>query len=155
MTVAQQNDEAVAHAGEQVYRRLLDAGADVIIDDRPARAGEKFSDAELVGIPLRVTIGKRGLASGTAEVTERATGETTSVPLDEIAEHVCKAVADVHRHQPLEESAARSHPLPGAGLSFTYYCSRSLAWQRRLRSTSSRPSMSRRCSAAGGLLAAI
>jgi prolyl-tRNA synthetase len=93
VTVAQQNDEAVAQAGEQVYRRLLDAGVDAIIDDRTARAGEKFSDAELVGIPLRVTIGKRGLASGTAEVTERATGETVAVPLDEISEHVRKAVA--------------------------------------------------------------
>ncbi|HTU76396.1 MAG TPA: proline--tRNA ligase [Trebonia sp.] len=93
VTVAQQNDPAVAEAGEQVYRRLLDAGVDVVIDDRPARAGEKFSDAELVGIPLRVTIGKRGLASGTAEVTERATGETVPVALDEIPEHVRKAVA--------------------------------------------------------------
>ncbi|HUN38594.1 MAG TPA: proline--tRNA ligase [Trebonia sp.] len=93
VTVAQQNDPAVAEAGEQVYRRLLDAGVDVIIDDRTARAGEKFSDAELVGIPLRVTIGKRGLASGTAEVTERATGETVPVALDEIPEHVRKAVA--------------------------------------------------------------
>jgi prolyl-tRNA synthetase len=93
VTVAQQNDAAVAEAGEQIYRRLLDAGVGVIIDDRPARAGEKFSDAELVGIPLRVTIGKRGLASGTAEVTERATGETVAIPLDEIPEHVRKAVA--------------------------------------------------------------
>src|SRR5215472_2189679 len=93
VTVAQQNDPAVAEAGEQVYRRLLDAGVDVIIDDRPARAGEKFSDAELVSIPLRITIGKRGLASGTAEVTERATGETVVVPLDDIPEHVQKSVA--------------------------------------------------------------
>jgi prolyl-tRNA synthetase len=93
VTVAQQNDPAVAEAGEQVYRRLLDAGVDVIIDDRPARAGEKFSDAELVGIPLRITVGKRGLATGTAEVTERATGETVPVALDEIPEHVRKAVA--------------------------------------------------------------
>ena len=93
VTVAQQNDPAVAEAGEQLYRHLLDAGVDAIIDDRPARAGEKFSDAELVGIPLRVTIGKRGLASGTAEVIERATGETVAVPLDEIPEHVRKAVA--------------------------------------------------------------
>ena len=93
VTVAQQNDPAVAEAGEQVYRRLLDAGVDVIIDDRPARAGEKFSDAELVGIPLRITIGKRGLASGTAEITERATGETVAVPLDDIPEHVRKWLA--------------------------------------------------------------
>jgi prolyl-tRNA synthetase len=93
VTVAQQNDQAVAEAGEQLYRHLLDSGVDAIIDDRPARAGEKFSDAELVGIPLRVTVGKRGLASGTAEVTERATGETVSVPFDEVPEYVRKALA--------------------------------------------------------------
>jgi prolyl-tRNA synthetase len=93
VVVAQQDDEAVSGAGEQVYRRLLDAGVDTIIDDRPVRAGVKFSDAELVGIPFRVTIGKRGLASGTAEVTDRATGETIAVPLDEVAEGVRKTVA--------------------------------------------------------------
>jgi prolyl-tRNA synthetase len=91
--VAQQNDAAVAEAGERAYRALLDAGVDVIIDDRPDRAGVKFSDAELVGIPFRITIGKRGLASGTAELTDRATGETVAVPLDDIAKHVREAVA--------------------------------------------------------------
>jgi prolyl-tRNA synthetase len=54
----------------------------------------KFSDAELVGIPFRVTIGKRGLESGTAEVTDRATGETVAVPFDQVAKHVSEAVAD-------------------------------------------------------------
>jgi len=93
VVVAQQNDAAVAAAGEQAYRALRDAGVDVIIDDRPDRAGVKFSDAELVGIPFRVTIGKRGLASGIAELTDRATGETVSVPLDDIAKHVREAVA--------------------------------------------------------------
>jgi prolyl-tRNA synthetase len=91
--VAQQNDAAVAEAGERAYRALLDAGVDVIIDDRPDRAGVKFSDAELVGIPFRITIGKRGLATGTAELTDRATGETVAVPLDEIAKHVREAVS--------------------------------------------------------------
>jgi prolyl-tRNA synthetase len=91
--VAQQNDAAVAEAGERAYRALLDAGVDVIIDDRPDRAGVKFSDAELVGIPFRITIGKRGLASGTAELTDRATGETEVIPLDEVAKHVREAVA--------------------------------------------------------------
>ena len=90
--VAQQNDAAVAAAGEQAYQALLGAGVDVIIDDRQDRAGVKFSDAELVGIPFRVTIGKRGLASGAAELTDRATGETISVPLDDLAKHVREAV---------------------------------------------------------------
>jgi prolyl-tRNA synthetase len=56
------------------------------------RAGVKFSDAELVGIPFRITIGKRGLASGNAELTDRATGETVAVPLDDLTERVRKAV---------------------------------------------------------------
>ena len=90
--VAQQNDAAVAEAGERAYAALLDAGVDVIIDDRPDRAGVKFSDAELVGIPFRITIGKRGLATGTAELTDRATGETTPIPLDEVVKHVREAV---------------------------------------------------------------
>jgi prolyl-tRNA synthetase len=91
--VAQQNDAAVAEAGERAYQALLDAGVDVIIDDRPDRAGVKFSDAELVGIPFRITIGKRGLATNTAELTDRATGETVSVPLDDLAKHVREAIA--------------------------------------------------------------
>jgi prolyl-tRNA synthetase len=94
VVVAQQDDTAVAQAGEQVYSSLLDAGVEVIIDDRPVRAGVKFSDAELVGIPFRVTVGKRGLASGSAELTDRATGSTVSVPLDnDLPKHVREAVA--------------------------------------------------------------
>jgi prolyl-tRNA synthetase len=94
VVVTQQDNAEVAEKGEQVYRGLADAGIDVIIDDRPVRAGVKFSDAELVGIPFRVTIGKRGLAAGTAEVTDRATGETVEIPFDQLAKHVREAVAD-------------------------------------------------------------
>jgi prolyl-tRNA synthetase len=93
VVVAQQNDATVAEAGERAYQALLGAGVDVIIDDRPDRAGVKFSDAELVGIPFRITIGKRGVAAGTAELTDRATGETTVIPLDDLAKHVREAVA--------------------------------------------------------------
>ena len=63
-------------------------------------AGVKFSDAELVGIPFRVTIGKRGLADRVAELTDRATGETVKVPLDDNAEHVRKTVATAISGQP-------------------------------------------------------
>jgi len=77
----------------EIYQALLDAGVDVIVDDRQVRAGVKFSDAELVGIPFRVTVGKRGLAVGTAELTDRATGSTVHVPLDDLAKHVREAVA--------------------------------------------------------------
>ncbi len=94
VVIAQQDDAAVAEAGEKVYQALLKAGVEVIVDDRQVRAGVKFSDAELVGIPFRVTVGKRGLASGTAELTERATGTTVQVPLDEdLPKHVHEAIA--------------------------------------------------------------
>src|SRR6201995_240482 len=91
--IAPQDDAAVNEAGMSAYQALRDAGVDVIVDDRPVRAGVKFSDAELVGIPFRVTIGKRGLAAGTAEITERATGSTVHVPLADLAQHVREDVA--------------------------------------------------------------
>jgi prolyl-tRNA synthetase len=92
VVIAQQDDTAVAEAGEKVYQALLGAGVEVIVDDRPVRAGVKFSDAELVGIPFRVTVGKRGLASGSAELTDRTTGSTVAVPLDEVPAQVREAV---------------------------------------------------------------
>jgi prolyl-tRNA synthetase len=93
VVIAQQDDPAVAEAGLEVYQALLDAGVDVIVDDRPVRAGVKFSDAELVGIPFRVTVGQRGLAAGTAEITDRATASTVHVPLEDLAKHVREAIA--------------------------------------------------------------
>jgi len=96
VVIAQQDDDGVAAAGEQAYQALLAAGVEVIVDDRPVRAGVKFSDAELVGIPFRVTVGKRGLAAGTAELTDRATGATVQIPLDrELPKHVREALGRV------------------------------------------------------------
>ena len=60
----------------------------MIIDDRAERAGVKFRDVELVGIPFRVTVGARGLAEGVVELTVRATGETEKVPLDDVVQRV-------------------------------------------------------------------
>ncbi|GAA0548056.1 proline--tRNA ligase [Actinomadura livida] len=88
VVVAQSDDAEVAEAAEDVYAALKGAGVDVVIDDRAERAGVKFRDAELTGIPFRVTVGRRGLAEGTAEVTARATGDTEKVPLDAVVAHV-------------------------------------------------------------------
>jgi prolyl-tRNA synthetase len=93
VVIAQQDDPEVDEAGLEIYQALLDAGVDVIVDDRQVRAGVKFSDAELVGIPYRVTVGKRGLAAGTAELTDRATGTTVRVALADLAQHVREAIA--------------------------------------------------------------
>ena len=93
VTVAQAEDPEQAKAGESVYEQLSGAGIEVIIDDRAERAGVKFRDAELTGIPLRVTVGKRGLAEGAVELTRRATGETVKVPIGEVLPQVREALA--------------------------------------------------------------
>jgi prolyl-tRNA synthetase len=93
VVIAQHEDVVLGAVAEQVYERLLDAGIDTIIDDRPERPGVKFRDAELVGIPFRITVGNRGLAEGIVELTTRATGETQKVAVDEITERVQKAIA--------------------------------------------------------------
>jgi len=73
--------EAIA---EQVYADLQAAGVEVLYDDRDDRAGVKFKDADLIGLPIRVTLGERALKSGGAEVKVRRTGESRIVPLDEL-----------------------------------------------------------------------
>ncbi len=60
------------------------AGADVLLDDRDQRAGEKFADADLIGIPLRVTVGSKTVEDGAVDVRERASGEERRVPLGEL-----------------------------------------------------------------------
>jgi prolyl-tRNA synthetase len=85
---AQSDDAAVAEAAEDIYKALTSNGIETIIDDRPERAGVKFRDVELTGIPFRITVGRRGLADGIAEVTTRATTETTKVPLASVLPHV-------------------------------------------------------------------
>jgi prolyl-tRNA synthetase len=85
VVVAQPDHAETAAVGERIYAELRTGGVEVILDDRPERAGVKFRDAELVGIPLRVTVGTRGLAQGTVELTERATGHTERIPVGEVA----------------------------------------------------------------------
>ncbi|QKW33866.1 proline--tRNA ligase [Actinomadura sp. NAK00032] len=85
---AQSDDPGVSAAAEEIYAAFQAAGVEVVIDDRPERAGVKFRDAELTGIPFRVTIGRRGLAEGIAEVNVRATGEMSKIALDAVAAHV-------------------------------------------------------------------
>ncbi|MGH8793353.1 MAG: proline--tRNA ligase [Stackebrandtia sp.] len=86
------DDAEVARIAEELYARLSADRVDVILDDRDMRPGAKFADVELVGIPHRIAVGKRGAAAGTVEVTARATGETVAVPVAEAAEHVRKLV---------------------------------------------------------------
>lgn len=73
------NDEVVVAYADALYDELSAAGIDVLYDDRDARAGEKLADSDLIGIPVRIIIGKDTIATGSVEVVERATGEMKKV----------------------------------------------------------------------------
>jgi prolyl-tRNA synthetase len=66
---------------EEAARALDEAGAEVLLDDRDARAGEKFADADLIGLPLRITVGKKTLEDGAVDVRDRQTGEEQRVSI--------------------------------------------------------------------------
>ena len=77
---------------ENIYKALTEAGIDVLLDDREERPGVKFADSELIGIPLRVTIGPRGLENGIAEVNDRSTDQKTEISLETVVEEVTNMV---------------------------------------------------------------
>lgn len=73
---------------EEVYRLLQEAGISVLLDDRDERAGVKFNDADLIGCPVRVTVGEKGLKEGMVELKPRKVKENQLVPVDEIVEKI-------------------------------------------------------------------
>ncbi|MFI9817520.1 proline--tRNA ligase [Saccharothrix variisporea] len=80
-------DEALAAGGEKLAGELSAAGLKVLLDDRKASPGVKFADAELIGVPTIVVVG-RGLANGVVEVKDRRSGERVEVAVDEVVEHL-------------------------------------------------------------------
>ena len=85
MTLGREGEPA-REVADGLYEELREAGLDMIYDDREAGAGEKFADAELLGCPLRLTVGKRGLESGEVEAQIRRGQEKRSLPLDGAAQ---------------------------------------------------------------------
>ena len=81
-------DEAARAAATSLYQDLLAAGVDVVLDDREERPGVKFKDAELTGIPFRLTVGSRDLADGLIEITSRASGEKERVAVAAAVDHL-------------------------------------------------------------------
>ncbi len=78
--------EAERESADDLYEQLRAAGAEVLYDDRDAGPGEKLTDAELLGCPLRVVVGRRGLAKGMIEASERASGAEHELPVAEAGE---------------------------------------------------------------------
>ncbi len=93
ITAVKIDDEATMAVANRLYDDLRDAGVDVLLDDRPERPGVKFNDAELIGIPYRVTVGPRGLANDVVELSERRSGEKSELQVEDAAQYLVEVVA--------------------------------------------------------------
>jgi len=87
LVVSMKSDECVEVA-DGLYSELTAAGVDVLLDDRNDSAGVKFKDADLIGMPLRITVGDRGLKSGVVEARIRKTGEVSELPVDDAVQGI-------------------------------------------------------------------
>jgi prolyl-tRNA synthetase len=92
VTVTNMGDANLAATAEQVAQKLEDAGFDVLLDDRDERAGVKFKDADLIGVPYRINIGKK-VAEGRVELVTRSTASSQDVAIAEIAPRL-REIAD-------------------------------------------------------------
>ena len=88
-------DEASAAKAEEIYMQLKKVGLETVIDDRNERPGVKFKDADLIGYPLRVTVGPKTLEQGQLEVRIRRNGETIFLPLDGYLPGISRLLATV------------------------------------------------------------
>jgi prolyl-tRNA synthetase len=86
MTPVNWNDPATRQAAEDLYSKLLAAGVEVLLDDRDERPGVKFKDADLLGIPLRITIGAKTLVRGMVELKRRTDSQNHEIALGQIVE---------------------------------------------------------------------
>ena len=92
VTMLNPKDEEVFAVGEKLYQDLLAEGIEVLLDDRDERPGSKFKDADLLGIPLRVNVGARGLKEQSFELQERRVGERVMLPIEGAAQKVAEQV---------------------------------------------------------------
>lgn len=93
---ANNKSEEVMGAAKKLYDEMEDKVDEVVLDDRNERAGIKFKDADLIGYPVRVTIGKKWQQTGNVEIRLRRTGEVIEVPLEECHDKVLEILKDLH-----------------------------------------------------------
>jgi len=93
VTITNVRETELLSAGEKIAADLSAAGIDVLLDDRDERAGVKFKDAELIGVPFRIAIGKK-LAEGKVELLNRLTNHTDDIPTTETVQHLQAALSD-------------------------------------------------------------
>jgi prolyl-tRNA synthetase len=94
LTVIKPKDVATNEAANALYDALLAEGIDVLLDDRDERPGVKFNDADLIGIPFRVTIGPKGLADGKVELIRRSTGRSRAVDLTKAGRSIAETILE-------------------------------------------------------------
>ena len=87
-------DDTTRGVADKLYAALQESGVEVLYDDRDERPGAKFKDADLLGIPLRVTVGEKGLKEGVVELRDRRTGVVEKVPVQDAAGAVARRVRD-------------------------------------------------------------
>jgi prolyl-tRNA synthetase len=85
-------DERQKKVGEEIYQDFLNEGIEVLLDDRDERAGVKFKDADLIGIPIRITVSERGLREDKVELKLRQEKKGSFVSLEEVKEEVLKII---------------------------------------------------------------
>lgn len=92
----QMHEPEVVTASEKTYRELSESGLDVLLDDRDLRAGVKFNDADLLGTPVRVTVGMRNLKNGEVEMKLRTEKESSRVPLQDVPALIKQKVKELY-----------------------------------------------------------
>ncbi|MCP3983366.1 MAG: proline--tRNA ligase [bacterium] len=97
VTIVNPKDVESAEAGLRIYESLIGDGIDAILDDRKERPGVKFKDAELIGIPYRLTVGPRGLADGKVELFRRRGAEKRDIDVHKAADIVLNAILEERR----------------------------------------------------------
>jgi prolyl-tRNA synthetase len=88
-------DEVITSATDELYEELVTAGVEVLYDDRADRPGVKFADAELIGIPIRLSVSKRTLGNDEVELRLRSASDSVMVPRGEIVEQVRATIGDL------------------------------------------------------------
>ena len=81
---------------KNIYNELISRGVEVLLDDRNERPGVKFKDADLLGLPIRITIGKKGIEKKEVELKLRRGGETEWVPMDKLVARVKDEIRDLY-----------------------------------------------------------
>ena len=94
VSLATKRTPEVTETAERIYAQLQEVGIEILYDDRDERAGVKFNDADLLGVPIRLTVGARGVKSGIVELKLRRSDELLELPLDDIVNQVRGVVDD-------------------------------------------------------------